>query len=695
MSKNVKNVSLLLAGVLSGAVITGVFYPQLMGNSMAVSVAGSDEAQPLYWVAPMDPNYRRDQPGKSPMGMDLVPVYEEGSATEDSGPGTIKISPEVVNNLGVRTVAASLGQLEYEVRTVGYVDYNQDRFVDVHPRIDGWIEQLYIKAEGETVTEGQPLYTLYSPALVNAQEEYLFALKRKNRQLISAAGNRLRALQVPDELLSDLKANGKVRETVTFYAPQSGVVTNFLVRQGMFVKPGMKLMSIGDLGEVWLEAQVFESQAGIVRTGLPVTIMLDYLPGQELKGVVDYVYPVLDAATRTLKVRMRFSNPDMQLKPNMFAEVVIYSHMNKRTLNVPQEAVIRTGGKDRLVLALGDGRFKSIEVQTGRTDGKQFEILNGLLEGDRIVTSAQFLLDSESSKSSDFKRMYQEEKTEQPVSVWAEATFNQVNADKVNLMHGEIAAWKWPAMTMDFGVAESVDLNGVKPGTYAHVEITKQGNNYLISGIHIPEQTTQADMNHEGMNHGDMNHEGMNHGEMNHEEMNHEEMNHGEMNQGEMNQGEMNQGEMNHEGMNHGEMNQSEMNHGEMNHGEMNHGEMNHSEMNHGEMNQGEMNHGEMNHGEMNQGEMNHGEMNQGEMNHGEMNHGEMNQGEMNQGEMNHGEMNQGEMNQGEMNQGEMNQGEMNQGEMNHGEMNHGEMNHDGMNHGSLDLQLAEGVAQV
>ncbi|SIS65615.1 efflux RND transporter periplasmic adaptor subunit [Neptunomonas antarctica] len=421
MSTTVKNIGLVVLGAAIGAaglgaVITGAGYldiPVTQNSSDSMSEQTSTASnEPLYWVAPMDPNYQRDKPGKSPMGMDLVPVYEEAGSDSDAGPGTIKVSPEVVNNLGVRTAPAAMTNMHFEVRTVGYVGYNQDEIVHVHPRVEGWVEKIYIKAEGEPVEQGDPLYELYSPALVNAQEEYLFALSRGNRDLVRGAETRLLALQVPQLTLDELRKTRKVRQAVIFYAPQSGVVDNFNIREGVFVKPGMTLMSIGALGEVWVEAEVFEHQASMISAGLPVSIQLDFLPGESREGIVDYVYPVLDPITRTLKVRMRFDNKDRQLKPNMFAEVVIHKHETEASLTVPKEAVIRGAGSNRVVLALGEGRFKSIFVKTGLSDGKLVEVLQGLIAGEEVVTSAQFLLDSESSKTSDFKRM----NVEQPMS---------------------------------------------------------------------------------------------------------------------------------------------------------------------------------------------------------------------------------------------------------------------------------------
>ena len=396
MTQIVKLVLVLVAGVVLGALLSN-YYKN--GEQSPEQPSADADKEPLYWVAPMDANYRRDRPGKSPMGMDLVPVYAEAS-------GTVSISPEVVNNLGVRTAPVARGELRTRISTVGYVQYDEDRLVHVHPRVEGWIEKLYVKAAGDPVEQGEPLYELYSPQLVNAQEELLLALKRNSERLVKAARDRLLALQLTPEFIASLERERKVRQTVTFRASHSGVIDNLNIREGFYVKPGTTLMSVGALDDVWVEAEVFERQAGLVAVGQPVTMTLDYAPGRSWQGAVDYVYPSLDEKTRTLRVRLRFANRDRTLKPNMFAQVVIEAARHDDVLVVPREAIIRTGEQDRVVLALGEGRFKSVAVAPGRMDESSVEILQGLEEGDSVVVSAQFLLDSESSRNSDFKRMH-------------------------------------------------------------------------------------------------------------------------------------------------------------------------------------------------------------------------------------------------------------------------------------------------
>ncbi|AXS83050.1 efflux RND transporter periplasmic adaptor subunit [Marinobacter sp. Arc7-DN-1] len=398
MANFVRPLGFILLGGIAGA---GAAY--WLASETATAPA-SAEKKPLYWVSPMDASFRSDKPGKSPMGMDLVPVYEDSGSADDS-PGTVRVAPNIVNNLGVRTDEAIRGQLPSNIITVGYVQYNEDELYHMHPRVEGWIEKLYVKSEGDPVEKGKPVYTLYSPTLVNAQEELLLALDRKNPRLIRAAEERLSSLNVSDRLIRTLRKTRNVQRTITFYAPASGVIDVLRVREGTFVRPGDPVMSIGSLDEVWVIGEVFESQLWAIRTGDPVEMTLDYMPGRRWMGRVDYVYPEINLETRTAQVRMRFDNTDGMLQPGMFASVNMQGDPSERRTLVPRESVIRTGQSDRVVLALEEGAFKSVNVTTGRVGDKYAEILEGVVPGDRVVVSAQFLIDSESSKTSDFRRM--------------------------------------------------------------------------------------------------------------------------------------------------------------------------------------------------------------------------------------------------------------------------------------------------
>ena len=301
---------------------------------------------------------RRDAPGKSPMGMDLVPVYAD---QVDSQPGSLSIDPTVVNNLGVRTADSEGGELPRRIETVGYVGYDEDTVQHVHTRVDGWIEKLATKSSGDPVQKGQLLFELYSPTLVNAQEEYLTALRSNNKLLQTASRDRLEALGMDASEIARLRKERTVCQRVRVYAEADGVIAHLGVREGIYVTPATEIMSVAELDKVWVLAEVFERQAGWVKAGQTATVELDYLPGKRWRGVVDYVYPELDPKTRTLKVRLRFDNA-----ARVAAEHVRAGCHRRRGIrrcrSRAAEAVIRGGAINRVVVALGDGRF---QVKTG------------------------------------------------------------------------------------------------------------------------------------------------------------------------------------------------------------------------------------------------------------------------------------------------------------------------------------------
>ncbi len=368
---------------------------------LAPVAIAAEEKEVLYWVAPMDPNYQRDKPGKSPMGMDLVPVYADDNAEGN----TVSIKPEVVQNLGVRTAKAERTRLWRGIDTVGYVDYDESKVSHIHLRTEGWIENLAVKSEGERLTKGERLFDLYSPELVNAQKEFVTALSSGNKSLIRASKSRLAALGVADSQIKQIQQTKQTRQHITVYAPQDGVVSSLMVREGMFVKPSMNVMSLGDLSSVWLLAEVFERQAQWVKVGQTAEVKLSYVPGRVWQGKVEYIYPSLDPKTRTLKVRLRFENPDEGLKPNMYANVRIFGGPKDNIVVIPLEGLIRTGREERVIIDLGEGRFEARNVVAGIESGDYVEIMRGVDEGDRIVVSGQFLIDSEASMRAGIRRM--------------------------------------------------------------------------------------------------------------------------------------------------------------------------------------------------------------------------------------------------------------------------------------------------
>ena len=380
--------------------VAGILLASLLSPSAATAEDGDREI--LYWVAPMDANYRRDKAGKSPMGMDLVPVYADAGGSDGS---SVSIAPQVVQNLGVRTAVAERSRLWRGIDTVGYVDFDESKVSHIHLRTEGWIENLVVQSEGERVTRGQRLFNLYSPDLVNAQEEFVQALNIGNKGLIRASRSRLDALGIPGNRIKRLEKDRKPSQTIPVYAPQDGVVSTLPVREGMFIKPATRIMSLADLSSVWLLAEIFERQADWIEVGQSAEVRLPYQPGPVWEGRVEYIYPSLDPKTRTLKARLRFDNPDETLKPNMYANVKIYGGPRDDVIVIPVEALIRTGREDRVVLALGEGRFESRTVTAGIESGDWIEILTGIEPGDTVVTSGQFLIDSESSLKASMQRM--------------------------------------------------------------------------------------------------------------------------------------------------------------------------------------------------------------------------------------------------------------------------------------------------
>ncbi len=503
-------IKLIVGGmVLGGLIMFGIFY--LMSGSLNNQKINESYEQKkiLYWVAPMDANYRRDKPGKSPMGMDLIPVYDNQGSGKNEGSGTVKISPEVVNNLGVRITKARYKRLQTEINTVGYITYDENKLIHIHPRVQGWVEKLYIKAVGDAVKKNQPLYDIYSPELVNAQEELLLAVSRKNQQLVDAAKDRLLALKFPLVSINQLIKDKKVQQFVTFYAPQQGIVKQLDIREGFYVKPETMMLSIVDLSEVWVKAEVFESQAALVSMGDKVDMTLDYLPNKSWSGQIEHIHPMINAKTRTAIVRLRFDNLNGELKPNMFAQISIHTSVDKKALLIPKEALIRTGVQNRVVLALDEGSFKSIAVSVGRFDSENVEIITGINEGDKIVSSAQFLLDSESSKTSDFKRMHQENVLNEPLSAEPVAIASAtVNGTVVSVMTEQriatidreaIEKWGRKADTVDFIVEDNIDMNLFSPDAYVMFTFEiREGNFIIVSAMLMPKlDTSSSELNNE------------------------------------------------------------------------------------------------------------------------------------------------------------------------------------------------------
>lgn len=365
-------------------------------------------AQPRYWKAPMDPTYVRDAPGKSPMGMDLVPQCAGEAAPDERA---IRIDPTTVQNMGVRTAPVERRDLRRAIRAVGRVAYDERRVAHVHTKVQGWVEKLRIDYVGQAVRRGEALLEIYSPELVATQEELLLAARyrdvtdespfddvsRGGQALFEAAKRRMELWDVADRDIRRLLDTGKIKKTLALYAPTSGVVTYLGVRAGMQVQPNDNLYTIADLSAVWVLADVYEYELPWIELGLPGTVRLAYLPGRQFSGTVTYISPSLDPKTRTAEVRLELENPDGTLKPEMFGDTLIHGTPREAVVVIPSEAVIRSGQRTLAVVSLGKGRFEPREIELGLDSGEGWqEVTAGLTAGEVVVVSGQFLIDSES-----------------------------------------------------------------------------------------------------------------------------------------------------------------------------------------------------------------------------------------------------------------------------------------------------------
>jgi RND family efflux transporter MFP subunit len=363
-----------------------------------------------YWAAPMDPTYIRNEPGKSPMGMDLVPVYEE-EGEEKEPASVIRIDPVTIQNMGVRMARVKRKPLVKTIRTYGDITYDETRVKVVSAWVGGRIDKLYVDFTGINVKKGDPLAEIYSPELVTTQQELILALETRGRiwslgnqealqmstDLVNASKQRLLLWGISEEQIREIERTREVTTHMTLHAPIGGTVIDKQAFEGQYIKEGERLYKIADLSKVWVDVDIYEYELPWTYQGMPAEMELTYIPGRRFKGRVLYVYPYLEEKTRTAKLRLEFQNPNDQLKPGMYANVYLRPTLAKSSLVVPQEAVINTGVRRLVFISRGGGKFEAREVETG-LEGNQNElqILKGLREGEEVVVSAQFLLDSES-----------------------------------------------------------------------------------------------------------------------------------------------------------------------------------------------------------------------------------------------------------------------------------------------------------
>ena len=393
-----------------------------MGMDYIPVYADAEPAQrtPLFYRNPMNPEITSPMPAKDHMGMDYVPVYADEA---DSGPaGTVSIDPVTLQKIGVRTVQASRRDLARDINTVGRIVYDEQRIARLHPKTQGWIEELRIGTTGQTIGRDEILLAIYSPQLVSSQQEYLLALKnyetlsaspfedvrRGAAELVETSLERLRLLDVPQHQLEMLERERKVMKLLHIHSPVAGVVVNVGAREGQYVTPETELFMVADLSTVWALVDIFEDESPWVSVGDRADMRVIAVPGRSFEGRLTYIYPYAESKTRSIKARLEFDNPDRLLKPDMFADVTIHASAREGVIAVPGEAIIRSGLREQVFIAQGGGRFEPRPVEVGLSGGGYTEIRSGLQPGDEVVVSAQFLIDSESKLREAVRKMQEQ-----------------------------------------------------------------------------------------------------------------------------------------------------------------------------------------------------------------------------------------------------------------------------------------------
>jgi Cu(I)/Ag(I) efflux system membrane fusion protein len=443
---------------------------------------------PLYWVDSMEPAIHYPGPGKSHMGMELTPVYPEEQVGDQA---TVHISPALVNNLGVRLSPVVEGALSKQIEAVGYVQPDENKIIHINSYADGWVKKLLVNTVGEAIKKDQLLLQLYSPVLVNAQEEYLLAFRNGDQPLISASIQRMRAFHISEQQIQQVQKTRKSSQLMDIYSPEDGVVTELNVREGAHVTPDTGMISLVDLSSVWMMAEIAEEQAAWVKIGESAEARLSAFPGKVLAGEVEYIYPQVDPTTRTLKVRFRFANADGVLKPNMYADINLLSQPKLNVLSIPLEALIRSSEGDRVILSLGDGRFQARSVTIGIESGNKVEILSGLKANEMVVVSGQFLIDSETNLKTGLERLDGISKNGNPQAssldsekiIEGNGIIKALDASQhtLTLLHQPIPALNWPIMTMDFSVDKNIDLNNFKVGDHVQFNLKNVTENQFIT----------------------------------------------------------------------------------------------------------------------------------------------------------------------------------------------------------------------
>jgi membrane fusion protein, copper/silver efflux system len=448
--------------------------------------AAGGQREILYYRNPMGLADTSPEPKKDSMGMDYIPVYADD---EPDDSGVVRVSPARVQTLGVRTALAEMRTIDAPVRAVGRVEVDERSIHDVAPRFEGWIERLHVDATGDPVRRGQPLFTVYSPELVSAQKELAIAdsllkgagaadpaAREGARRLADASRARLKNWSVTPGV--DLGASP---ERVVFRAPASGIVLEKTAVEGMRFAPGTAIFRIADLSRVWVIADVYEQDIARVRTGQPASVAIDAIPGRPFEARVAYLYPTLNTATRTTPVRLELDNPDGLLRPGMFAHVELVTGGAEPRLTVPTSAIVAGADQQVVLVAEGEGRFRPQAVELGLRGREQVEILDGLKAGERVVVSANFLIDAESNLKAALANFGAGDPDDGAPRYATSGTFESaVDDGAVMLSHEPIPELQWPAMTMEFGLADPALVEGLERGAPIRFEFEDRGNGEFV-----------------------------------------------------------------------------------------------------------------------------------------------------------------------------------------------------------------------
>ncbi|MFY9514164.1 MAG: efflux RND transporter periplasmic adaptor subunit [Rubrivivax sp.] len=482
-------VAIAIAAVVGG----GAFYlgRSTAGHTTVVSsaapAAAPGERQVLYWHDPMVPGQRFDKPGKSPfMDMQLQPVYADGA--RDTG---VKVSPQVQQNLGIRTALVKKMEVSSSFDAVGTVQFDERLSVAVQTRAAGYLERLHVRAPMERVVKGQTLGTVFAPDWLGPLNE-IVALRRAGAapELLAVARERTRAMSIPAELVLQAEEGGAPNARYALVAPASGVIAELGVREGVAVSPGMTLFRIAGLEKVWAVTEVPEAQAVRLGRGQKVTAALQADPRQTFTGTMQEILPQVNAATRTLQARFEVDNKGGKIVPGMLLRLQVAGASSSR-LVVPAEAVIRTGTRAVTIVRKDNGSFEPRELKLGADLGDQLEVVEGLAEGDQVVASGQFLVDSEARLRSVLGSLSAAQPTPTPASASAappasyaaQGRVDGVDADNMTISHGAIAELKWPAMTMPFNKPSPTAFADVKVGDTVHFKFKKKGDAYELVSV--------------------------------------------------------------------------------------------------------------------------------------------------------------------------------------------------------------------